>query len=265
VLATKPKQKMKTKSMILSLPSAFAVMALLCATSSRADQSLSATFHMPVHVNAIVDESGCNNNPGPTITVGGTIALGGIKARVILANNVKGTHQIQVVNSYDVNLLVQDGPIEIPKQPVLGGVGGNPHIYLQFHDGKGQDLSDEFYLGRCVQGMNVSADMLQAAVALANVHSDSCSNRRGPRITLGGDITLGGLHAKIIFRNNVKGTHTAETISDVAIVLEGTKIVIPKQPSMGGVGGNPLVYLQFLQGNGESIGDPVLLGRCNKI
>jgi len=256
---------MKTKSLLLSMPVALAAMALLCATSSRADQSLSAAFHMPVHVNCVVDESGCNNNPGPTITLGGTIALGGMKARVILANNLKGTHEIQVVNSYDVALLIQDSPIEIPKQPVLGGVGGNPHIYLQFHDGKGQDLSDEFYLGRCVQGLNVSADLLQEAIALATVHSDACSNKGGPNITLGGEITLGGLHARIIFRNNVKGTHTAETVSDVAIILDGTKLVIPKQPSKGGVGGNPLVYLQFLQGNGESIGDPVLLGRCNKI
>ncbi len=256
---------MKKKLLILKFPSALAAVALLCATSGRAEQTFSAAFDMPVHVKAVVDESGCNNNPGPTITVGGTISLGGLKARVILANNVKRTHSIEVVNSYEVDLCIQDGPIEIPKQPVLGGVGGNPHIYLQFTDGKGRNLSEEFYLGRCVQGVVVTSDLLQQAVALATVQGDSCSNRRGPRITLGGEIVLGGLHARIIFRNNAKGTHTAESESDVAIILEGTKIVIPKQPSMGGVGGNPLVYIQLLHGSGDPIGDAILLGRCNKI
>jgi hypothetical protein len=41
--------------------------------------------------------------------------------------------------------------MQFPKQPVLGGVGGNPWIYLQFIDGQGNALSGERLLGRCVQ------------------------------------------------------------------------------------------------------------------
>jgi hypothetical protein len=148
---------------------------------------------------------------------------------------------------------------------VLGGVGGNPYVYLQFHDGNGNDLSKEFFLGRCVQGLRVSTDLLIEAIARATVHSDGCDNSGGPFVTLGGDITFGGLHARFIFRNNVKGTHTAESMRDVAIVLDGDSITLPKQPVLGGVGGNPLISLQFLRGNGDPINDPVLLGRCNKL
>ena len=245
-----------------SIQLGLAVMALLCAQVSRADQQVNAGFSMPIHVNAVVDESGCENHPGPTITLSGAISLGGFNARVIFKNNVKGTHTATVVKQFDVTLLPAGSTIEIPKQPVLGGVGGNPHIYLQFHDGNGNDLSGEFYLGRCVQGLQVSADLLQEVLAHTSVHADGCSNRKGPFITLDGDLVLGGVHARIIFRNNIKGTHTAEETSDVTIVGEGSKIVLPKQPVRGGVGGNPLISIQFLHGDGAPIGEPVELGRC---
>jgi hypothetical protein len=245
-----------------SLQAGLAALALLCAQASQADQQVSAGFRLPIHVNAVVEESGCENHPGPTITLGGEISLGGLNARVTFMNNTKGTLTTTIVSQFDVALLLSGSTIAIPKQPVQGGVGGNPHIYLQFHDGHGSDLSEEFYLGRCVQGLKVSADLLQEAVARAGVHADGCSNHKGPFITLDGDLVLGGLHARIIFRNNVKGTHTAEDIRDVAIVLEGSKIVLPKQPVLGGVGGNPIISIQFLHGDGTPIGEPVVLGRC---
>jgi hypothetical protein len=245
-----------------SIQVALVAIALLCAQASQADQQVSAGFSLPIHVNAVVDESGCENHPGPTITLGGEIKLGGLNARLTFMNNTKGTHTVTVVSEFDVNLLLDGSSIEIPKQPVQGGVGGNPHIYLQFHDGKGTDMSEEFYLGRCVQGLKVSADLLQEAVARADVHADGCSNRKGPFVTLDGELVLGGLHARIIFRNNVKGTHTAEDTRDVTIVLEGSKIVLPKQPVKGGVGGNPIISIQFLHGDGTPIGEPVVLGRC---
>jgi len=251
------KRPLSLKHLSLGLAAA----ALLCAQAGRADQQLTVPFNMPVKVSALVDESGCDNSPGPQITLGGSLSLGGLKARVIMSNNLKGTHKIVVVGQFDVDLFL-GGTIVLPKQPVLGGVGGNPLIYLQFTDGKGGNLSDEYFLGRCVQGVSVNADLINKAVALATVHASDCSNHPGPTITFGGDIVLSGLHAKIIFRNNVQGTHIAESSSDVAIIVDGTPITIPKQPVDGGVGGNPLISIQFLQGDGTPINDPVLLGRC---
>lgn len=249
-----------------SIQVGLAAMALVCAQISRADSTVkSPPFNMPTQVSLEIDETDCLNHPGPQITIGGELKLGGMKARVILMNNLKGTHTTVVVNQYDVTLLIEDAPIVIPKQPVLGGVGGNPHIYLQFTDGKGNELSEEFYLGRCVQGLKVNTDLIVAAMARASIHTEGCKNHPGPYITLGGDIILGGLHAKLILRNNANGTHTAEEEHDIALILDGTKLTIPKQPSRGGSGGNPLISLQFLHGNGAPIGDPIMLGRCNKL
>jgi hypothetical protein len=238
---------------------------VLTAFSARADKQVVVGYDLPIHISAVVNSSGCHNSPGPQVTLSGAISLGGLSAKITLSNNQKGTHTAVVVREFELTLLPAGTSITIPKQPVLGGVGGNPHIYLQFHNGSGGNLSEEFYLGRCVQGLNISADVLNEAVARANVHTEGCSNNPGPFITLGGDIVLGGLHARFIFRNNVKGTHTAEVNRDVTIIAGGSTITIPKQPSRGGVGGNPWITIQLLDGDDEAISDPVLLGRCNKI
>jgi len=234
-----------------------AVAALLCAQPGRTDQQLTVPFDMPVKVSALVDETDCDSSPGPQITLGGTLGFGGLKARIILSNNAKGTHKAVVVAD-----LFRGGSIVLPEEPVLGRVSGNPFLYLQFTDGKGGNLSDEYLLGRCVQGVNLNADVINQAVARATVHASVRSNHPGRTITLGGEIVLSGLHAKIICRDNAKGMHTAESSSDVAIILEGTPITIPRQPVDGGVGGDPLISIQFLHEDGTPINNPVLLGRC---
>ena len=235
-------------------------------TAARAEQVLPVACKMPVHVKCNVNESGCYNNPGPTITLDGAITLGGLGANLIFQNNLKGTHTALVETwATNIALVPLGSAIIIPKQPVLGGVGGNPHIYMQFLDGQCNALGDEIYLGRCVQGLSVEGDFLNDVVGATTIDTDACSNHPGPVITMGGQIVLSGLKARIIFRNNVKGTHTAEKYSDVDLLIEGTPVTIPKSPHQGGAGGNPLILLQFLQCDETPIGDLFLLGRCNKI
>jgi hypothetical protein len=256
---------MKEKTLGIGMLALLLGLGLVAMTYADTDVS-TGPFAMPANASANVNVSGCSNSGGPNINIGGLIKLGGLKADVILQNNVKGTHQtIETVNT--VVLLDIGTAITIPKQPVLGGVGGNPHIWIQFVSKKGDALSQAFYLGRCVQGGgSVSADLLEAAVAAATVHSGDCNNSGGPTITLGGSLTLGGINARLYFTNNLKGTLTSDTFHvEAALVIEGTALTIPKQPSQGGVGGNPLVYIRFRQGNNAPIGDAILLGRCNKI
>jgi hypothetical protein len=231
-------------------------------TTSRADQQITEPVALPVRVNLTVNETDCNNSPGPWITLSGNIRMSGLTMRIIFQNNVKGTHTAAAVSHVDAALIPLGESITIPKQPVRGGVGGNPHIWLQLHDGEGNNLTGEYYLGRCVQGLSLASDVVLAALAEVDIHAEDCSNNPGPFITLVGDITMSGLHAQIIFRNNLKGTHTAESQADVTLINSGMDITIPKQPVLGGVGGNPLIYYQFLSGDGAAMDDPVLLGRC---
>jgi hypothetical protein len=209
----------------------------------------------------LVTTADCQNSGGPEVTLEGEIILGGLQVRIIFQNNLRGTHTASVTSTSVVVLALGES-ITIPKQPVRGGAGGNPHILIQFHDGKGKNLTDEIYLGRCVQGLSISEDFLNAVIAGLEVDASDCSNSPGPVITFGGVVTFSGLHARIIFRNNLQGTHQADVERDVTIIARGSQIQIPKQPVQGGAGGNPIIYIQFLQGDGTPIGTPVKLGRC---
>ncbi len=250
----------KTVSKIVAV---IAVAALAGTMTLKADQEISFGYNMPLKVTLNVNESACYNSPGPFITLEGVIELGGLEAQLIFQNNVKGTHQNIQTISTSVVLLPAGQSITIPKQPVLGGVGGNPWIYIQFFNAQG-DLSPEILLGRCVQGLTVSEMVLDQALVSTLVTATDCSNNPGPWITLEGDITLSGLKVRIIFKNNVKGTHTNVQTAEVELMPPGLEVVIPKQPSRGGVGGNPWIWLQFLS-EGAPIGDPYFLGRCSDL
>jgi hypothetical protein len=235
------------------------------ALALHADVTVRNVSTMAAHATVNVEETGCQNHPGPWVTLDGEIALGGMQVKVILQNNVKGTHTATVTNEVTAVLLNLGESITIPKQPVLGGVGGNPHISIQFLNGAGEPLGDEIYLGRCVQGLTIPLDLLLGAITELNIGVSGCSNNPGPWITLGGSVTLSGVSANIIFRNNVKGTHTAEETTTVTLLKDGTELKIPKQPVRGGAGGNPIISIQLLDGQGNPVGDVITLGKCNKI
>lgn len=74
-----------------------------------------------------------------------------------------------------------------------------------------------------------------------------------------------GLKARIIFKNNVKGTHSNVQKAEVELIPPGWTVVIPKQPCRGGVGGNPWIWAQFLEAPGVPIGTPYFLGRCSEM
>jgi hypothetical protein len=230
-----------------------------------ADQQIAVKYSMPVKVLGKVTETGCNNAGGPEVTLEGEIALGGIQVELIFQNNTKGTHTATADYGSNIVLVALGDAITIPKQPVLGGVGGNPHIWIQFHDGEGKNLTKEIYLGRCVQGLEIAPEFVSEIAALAEVQSLDCSNSGGPVISVGNTITFAGLHARFIFRNNLRGTHTAEDTRDVELIVKGNSLTIPKQPVQGGAGGNPIISVQFQDAAGDAIGKPVKLGRCNQI
>src|SRR5207253_2880963 len=97
-----------------------------------------------------------------------------------------------------------------------------------------------------------------------------CDNSPGPTITVSGTSTLEeGLLGRFTFQNNLKGTHSYSTTVDAELMPSGELFEIPKQPSRGGVGGNPLiwveVYLADAFGSVTWADDPIFLGRCNQI
>lgn len=98
-----------------------------------------------------VDVNGfiCTNHTGSEITFDGDVSWDGLQIQFIFRNNVKGTHERKEVQYTAV--LVDAGTLTFDKEPVRGGVGGNPHVWYVLLDGNGNPLTDEAYLGRCVQ------------------------------------------------------------------------------------------------------------------
>jgi hypothetical protein len=248
---------------------AIAVLTLLTLAATTAHAaSISQSFAQTARVSLQATPSGCENNPGPYITLNGEIALSGASARIMLSNNDKGTHTASTDVSADVVILPAGQTIQIAKQPSRGGVGGNPWIYLQFTNGHGDDLGSPILLGRCVQGLTHVNQAFQLPCGVTgSVTGGDCTNSGGPFITLSGELRLGGLNARLILTNNAKFTHAAaaDVVVDVVLIPEGQSITFAKQPPLGGAGGNPIISVQFIGGSGEPLGSKIVLGRCNQL
>jgi hypothetical protein len=102
--------------------------------------------------------------------------------------------------------------------------------------------------------------------ATVDVLSDQswCDNT-GPHITLSSDVSLGGFGVELTFKNNVKGTHTYQTVGQAELSLVSntgsSSPQINKQPPLGGVGGNPWIYYVDPTGAGFFIGRCVQDGK----
>jgi len=237
------------------------------AYSAQAQVQIAQSATMPVRIQAAMGMSGCNNASGPQITLSGAITMGGMTAEMIFRNNQIGTHTLVIENTVDAVAVPANQKIVIPKQPVLGGVGGNPWIWCQIMDDTDTALSERVFLGRCVQGPFQIDAGVQAEVTVAVAFTaQDCANNPGPYIYMDGAmIFTHGLKARFTFANAdnpVGGPHEAVRTTDVTLVASGSSFQFPKQPVLGGVGGNPWISVQFLQGDGTAIGSEDLLGRC---
>lgn len=253
---------MKSAPAIAGIAAIFTVTASFIALGgARVD----ATVATAANFSASVITEGCTNNPGPFITIGGELKLTGIDARLIFRNNRRGTHERTEDVTVDVTLL-NDKVIQFAKQPPLGGVGGNPFIFLELYDGNWNSISKKILLGRCVQGLKpVSIDFLHLAGVGMDITAD-CSNHPGPYITLSGELAISGLNAKLWFQNSPRPNAPHQRSEAVELKIEilgpGESITFAKQPPLGGVGGNPRIYLQFVSSEGYPLSKEYFLGRC---
>jgi len=239
----------------------------LSASSSSLPHINITELPLPVSVNAALTVTDCSNNPGPNITLDGVAALGGFGVGMTFSNNLKSTHDYTIDKQVDIALQPAGQTLTIPKQPVLGGVGGNPFIWAQFVNAAGTPTSDEIYLGRCVQGSRYGFNHAEVTTgsAFAEFGISDCQNSPGPFISMDASLAYEGLGVQVIFRNNdnpVGGPHEATRSQTLSIIPPGLSFTFPKQPVQGGVGGNPWILAGFLDGGGAKVSDATLLGRC---
>ena len=242
---------------------------------AHAVQSVSTSVSLPVALQGTLSTFDCSNSPGPRITFEGEISLSGVNIQLIFRNQRTAGAPHELIQDVQIAQgIVAGQKIVIPKQPSQAfaggsgtGVGGNPFIWMQLLDTNGKALTGEMFLGRCVQGLfNPSADFLTPVTAQAIVEVLDCTNNPGPFINVSGSASFSpGVKVRFIFRNNdnpVGGPHEASALADVTLVSNGFTLEFPKQPVLGGVGGNPWISVQAADGNGNPLGNEFLLGRC---
>lgn len=98
----------------------------------------------------------------------------------------------------------------------------------------------------------------------ATVDHLACDNT-GSTIELNGSLEYGGLGVRMRFSNNMKGTRQV-TAPDQELNIEvtptGGSVSVPKQPSRGGVGGNPWISFTVKARGGSALTEAIVLGRC---
>jgi len=246
-------------------------MSLAMAPAARALQMVTTGFSEPMNLQATVSTFDCENSPGPWINFEGAVTLGGMNVQMIFRNNINKDVHTLVEDIQTVPAVAAGTTVRIPKQPshpfdggTGTGVGGNPWISIQIVDTNGNPLSGEVPLGRCVQGaFSPSIDFSASVIGQALVEAVDCTNNPGPYINVSGSMSVSpGIKARIIFRNQrtAGAPHEAIAMADVTLFSNGFAFSFPKQPVLGGVGGNPWISARFA--NPEPIGPETLLGRC---
>src|SRR5262249_16325260 len=99
-----------------------------------------------------------------------------------------------------------------------------------------------------------------AAAIDSTVTSASCAN--GATVDLSGQLTLGGLTADLILRNNQKGTHQATQEAAATAVLVPANQTLSLQPGGGPPVAHPVLSVQFLDADGNPVSAEIALGPC---
>src|SRR5215813_13707456 len=93
----------------------------------------------------------------------------------------------------------------------------------------------------------------------------TCTVSQAGTVTLTGQLTFGGLDARLIFRNNQKGTHqrTDDVTATTVLIPADQTIVIPTPSLQGSTGPGPFIFIQFIDASGNPIGGQIDLGACD--
>lgn len=251
---------MRTRTHLINVVAAIVAAAACSGTSAEQRSALMQVTQGDVNAKVIATTCGVS----PVITLDGKITLSALGIRLTFRNNEKGTHESVQQLTTDVVIVPVGHTIAIPNFPSDGSVK-NPYVWIQLVDGNGNAVSGELLLGRCAEGL---AGIATTAPLVATAHLDveDCDNS-GSSVGITGNVTLSGLTIRVIFRDTLDATTstvvTAKT--DVIVVPLGQAFTMPKQPVRGGVGGNPWIYAQFIDGDGKGLGTQVLLGRCSQL
>ena len=254
-------------------------------------KSTAQAFDLPADVSLQFSADACTNN-GSTIGMAGNAALGGLALEVHFKPSSSANSKLDKQAEGVLDLSVDGGQgASIPKQGASAGVGGNPYVFYSFNHKDGTpDLDNQTYLGRCVQGLTlapVHGNIHLPATALSNIATTECSPS-STKANINASKNNQGAKGTLFFYNNVQkgitdptqipGVHKGQADATVGLSLIPGSIGPGHGWGVGGVGGNPYMYMRYKHAAGTVNAanpyytDPVTgatlqtdLGRCKDL
>lgn len=105
----------------------------------------------------------------------------------------------------------------------------------------------------------------QPAQFSATIQATGCTAEPGPQFTANGELTLAGLKTSVIFSNPGGPQNPVEpVVIEQVVVPTGETVAIPAQSVVGGVGPNPIMWLQLTDHAGRPLTSEIFLGRCDQ-
>src|SRR2546423_974637 len=120
-----------------------------CNTGQGGSLSLSGDFTLPATARATL--TSCQNGPGASVALSGALTLEGAVAARVTLRDATSASSSATSGTLQIVLVPDQGTVQFAKQPVKGGAGGNPWIYLQFLSPSGVPFGQEGLIRRFSQ------------------------------------------------------------------------------------------------------------------
>lgn len=207
-------------------------------------------INVPVTLQAIVEAMDCSNHQGAYVNFGGSYEVGSINAHVHFKSgktSVLGSGDSEFVENVEV---VPATSGSFNKQPSLGGVGGNPYIWVQINN------DAWIYAGRCVQGFRMVIDRTYQVPSTVSTFNKSmtCSNTESSMVIDDAQVTSGSIPMQVMLDSQWTGQMRPSTkAAGVTVTINGSgSFTSGHRPR--GMGGNPDILLGFGTNSAGSLG-----------
>jgi hypothetical protein len=246
----------------------FALTALGCGvqdadvTGAENQMSISQDAQLPAGQRVAVASLSCSIENGNYVVTDGALDLGDVTVQFEFRNNEAGTHSASQTATIDL------GEIRLTDGLRASAIeGDDAYVWMQLLDAQNRPLSDEVFLGSCgaAEG-SVETVAPIAARALVTATTYNCGDGARATLNVASALQLEDMKVRFIFRETDDASDpivaTVDSTTKLSMTSHPQQISLPKQPSRGGVGGNPWIYAQFLDAVARPVGDQLLLGRC---
>jgi len=230
---------------------------------AQSERRVSTVFSMPAQFEAWLRVKHGSSPLGALISFQTTVVLSGVQARVTFRSRASKTERPLGEVAMQLPLVPSAQRMVRPGHS-LRGVPREARITLRLMDREGRPLSHPHEFGEVTDGVH-EADIpfsVDTTVVLWMTALD-WSERRGPRVRVSGELIFTkGLDARLDLHPAGGRGESANDGTQVQLIGPGTTLYSAEKTLEGSIPGSSWVSIEFIDSEGRTIGDEVLVGRC---